>query len=73
MCSSDLLNQVGVTLAHIKPGVIVRASEDHGQECFLLGHLLIHIHAVKEMRNSVVGQDFAVKIVYSKIHGCLAA
>ena len=59
--------------AQVTTAVFVRATEDHGQECPLLGVLPLHVHIVEKVADPLVGQDPAVEDVDGRINGGRAA
>src|SRR3989344_4417378 len=62
-------HQACVAAAHVLARVGVGPAERHDQEGALLPDLLLHVHAIEEVRDAVVRQHLAVEDVDSGLHG----
>src|SRR5947209_4096477 len=61
-----------MTSSQISSAVIIGASENHGQECFLLSNLAVHVDIFKERADAVIGKNLAVKDVDRRVDRGLA-
>lgn len=64
-----LCHQGSVGCAHVFAGIAIGATEDHGQKRFLLGVLFVHISGLKEVTDTVIRQDLAIKDINGGIDG----
>lgn len=68
-----LIDQLGMSRAHVLSGVVIGASKRHGEKGGLLCTLIVHVGGLKEVRDRIIGQDLSVEDVYSGLNCWSAA
>lgn len=59
-----VLDQIGMSIAHVLAAVVVRATERHREKGRLFVALRFHIRGLEEVGDGVVRQDLSIEDVY---------